>query len=183
MSAAIKGSEIVTPPDESVQKTQSVTVLPFRAGFERDVIDLIVGIQRDEFGIEITAEQQPDLRDIPAFYQRGSGNFWLAIESGRVVGTLALLDIGNRQTALRKMFVHPDFRGGEAGTAQGLLATLLDHAREHGVREIFLGTTAKFLAAHRFYEKNGFAEIAQSALPPAFPVMAVDVKFYARRVD
>jgi GNAT superfamily N-acetyltransferase len=157
-------------------------IVPFRAGFEDQVVSLIVGIQRDEFGIEITAEQQPDLSDIPAFYQVGSGNFWLAIESGRVVGTIALLDIGNRQTALRKMFVHPDFRGREAGTAQSLLATLLEHARERAVREILLGTTARFLAAHRFYEKNGFAEIAQSALPPAFPVMAVDVKFYARRV-
>jgi predicted N-acetyltransferase YhbS len=43
-----------------------------------------------------------------------------------------------------------------------------------------LGTTAKFLAAHRFYEKNGFREIAQTELPASFPVMTVDTKFYRR---
>jgi hypothetical protein len=46
--------------------------------------------------------------------------------------------------------------------------------------DIFLGTTAKFLAAHRFYEKNGFHEIGRDELPAAFPVMTVDTKFYRR---
>jgi hypothetical protein len=46
------------------------------------------------------------------------------------------------------------------------------------VRDIFLGTTGKFLAAHRFYEKNAFTEIDAAELPPAFPRMAVDTKFY-----
>ena len=48
----------------------------------------------------------------------------------------------------------------------------------HAVREVYLGTTAKFLAAHRFYEKNGFVEIDHSELPESFPVMVVDTKFY-----
>ena len=45
-------------------------------------------------------------------------------------------------------------------------------------REILLGTTEKFIAAYKFYEKNGFIEVAKASLPPEFPVMAVDVKFY-----
>ena len=151
--------------------------------FRSDASGLIVGIQRDEFAIDITAEQQPDLHDIPGFYQAGRGNFWVAVADGRVVGTISLLDIGNHQGALRKMFVHRDFRGPQAGTAKYLLDTLLDWARTRGVWEIFLGTTSKFLAAHRFYQKNGFSEIAQSALPPAFPIMAVDTKFFHRGVE
>jgi N-acetylglutamate synthase-like GNAT family acetyltransferase len=47
-----------------------------------------------------------------------------------------------------------------------------------GVKEIYLGTTDKFRAAHRFYEKNGFNEIAEYNLPGNFPVMEVDTKFY-----
>lgn len=158
-------------------------ITTFRPQLKADVIRLIVGIQRDEFEIEITAEQQPDLHDIPAFYQVRKGNFWIAVVDGRVVGTISLLDIGNQQGALRKMFVHPDFRGREAGTAGRLLDTLMNWAREREVREIFLGTTAKFLAAHRFYERNGFSEIAKSALPPAFPIMTVDTKFFHRRIE
>ena len=160
-----------------------VEVIPFRPGFTSGVVELIVGIQRDEFAIDITAEQQPDLRDIPGFYQVGSGNFWVASADGRIVGTIALLDIGSQQAALRKLFVHRDFRGPALGTAQRLLGTLLGWARDREIREIFLGTTAKFLAAQRFYEKNAFSEILRSALPPAFPIMTVDVKFYRLRSD
>ena len=44
--------------------------------------------------------------------------------------------------------------------------------------EIFLGTTAKFLAAHRFYEKNEFIEIMKSELPVALPTLSLYIKFY-----
>jgi len=158
-------------------------IVPFQPDLRSDVLDLIVGIQRDEFGIEITAEQQPDLHDIPGFYQMGSGNFWVALAGGRVVGTISLLDIGNHQGALRKMFVHPEFRGSRYATASRLLDVLLDWARQQEVHDIFLGTTSKFLAAHRFYQKSGFSEIARSALPQAFPIMRVDTRFFHRRVE
>jgi N-acetylglutamate synthase-like GNAT family acetyltransferase len=157
-------------------------IVPCSIEFESDVIDLIVSIQRDEFGIDIDADRQPDLRSIPSYYQTGSGNFWVALVDRRVVGTISLLDIGNRQGALRKMFVHPEFRGSEIGTARILLQTLLEWAARRGVREIFLGTTAFFTAAHRFYEKHGFSEIAKSQLPASFPIMEVDSKFYYQRL-
>lgn len=161
----------------------SLQVSPYLPSFRDDVLDLIVSIQRGEFAIDITAEQQTDLHDIPAFYQVGSGNFWVATVDGRVVGTISLLDIGNHQGALRKMFVHRSFRGPRMGTATRLFQTLLDWSRGKAVREIFLGTTAKFLAAHRFYAKNGFSEIAKAELPPAFPVMVVDTTFFRRRLE
>jgi N-acetylglutamate synthase-like GNAT family acetyltransferase len=158
-------------------------VLPFTPELQRQVVDLIVDIQRNEFGIPITAEQQPDLARIPTFYQVRNGNFWVACAAGEVVGTIALLDIGAQQGALRKMFVRRDFRGGAAGTAQRLLDTLLRWSSERDVREIFLGTTQHFHAAHRFYAKNGFREIAKAELPASFPVMEVDTKFYCGRVN
>lgn len=139
---------------------------------------VILPIQQGEFGIPITFEDQPDLRDIEAFYQRGGGNFWVAEVDGKVVGTIALRDIGNHEAALRKMFVAAPFRGSAHGIAQRLLSELLAWAGRHGIVRVYLGTTAKFLAAHRFYEKHGFTEIAQSSLPASFPVMAVDSRFY-----
>jgi len=144
------------------------------------VAAVILPIQREEFGIPVTLDAQPDLLDIPAFYQKGAGNFWVALADGEVVGTVSLLDIGNGQGALRKMFVKSRFRGPGQGVARRLLETLLRWCAVRGVREVYLGTTDKFLAAHRFYEKNGFAEIPKSGLPPAFPVMSVDTRFYRR---
>lgn len=155
-----------------------ITVRPFAVSDESAVIDVILPIQREEFGIVITAEDQPDLRSIPAFYQSGAGGFWVAEAEGRIVGTIGLKDIGSGQAALRKMFVAAPFRGRDYGVAQALLRHLLDEAAACGLRDIYLGTTDRFLAAHRFYEKNGFTQIPPTALPPTFPRMAVDTRFY-----
>lgn len=159
-----------------------VRIVPFSPEYQRGVVSVILPIQQAEFAIPVTLDDQPDLGDIPGFYQRDRGQFWVALDEGRVVGTLGLLDIGNDQAALRKMFVAAAHRGAGPGVARRLLAQLLDWCAERGLREIYLGTTAKFLAAHRFYEKHGFTEIARDRLPAAFPVMVVDTKFYTTTV-
>lgn len=155
-------------------------VEPYSDPWREAVPELIVPIQRGEFGVDITAADQPDLADIPGFYQQGSGNFWVAHENGLLAGTIALLDIGEGRLALRKMFVGSAHRG--KGVAPALLEAALGWARERGVREILLGTTDKYHAAHRFYDKHGFTRIAREALPPSFPVMAVDSIFYSMRL-
>jgi len=151
-------------------------------GDEAAVRDLVVPIQADEFGIAITYADQPDLADVDGFYRRGDGDFWVAEVAGRIVGTIALVDIGGRRGALRKMFVARDFRGAAFGVARGLLDTLLAHAAARGFTEIWLGTTDRFLAAHRFYEKSGFARVAAADLPETFPRMVQDSVFYRRRL-
>ncbi|MDZ5647974.1 GNAT family N-acetyltransferase [Nitrospirillum sp. BR 11828] len=150
----------------------------YRAGDESGIAALIVPIQREEFGIPISYEEQPDLRDIPGFYQTGAGQFWVAVEGDAIVGSIALKDIGDGAGALRKMFVAPSHRGAPHRAAARLLAVLLSHARAAGLTTLYLGTTAKFLAAHRFYEKSGFSAITPDELPPTFPRMAVDTRFY-----
>ncbi|MEW6265836.1 MAG: GNAT family N-acetyltransferase [Thermodesulfobacteriota bacterium] len=160
-----------------------IEIVPFTDQHRAGVIDVILPIQQSEFGIPITLEAQPDLLDIPGFYQKDRGNFWVALSDGEVVGTVALLDLGRGQGALRKMFVKAPFRGAKHGLARQLLETLLDWCHLKSVRAVYLGTTARFLAAHRFYEKNGFTEIQKSDLPEAFPVMLVDTKFYRRRFE
>lgn len=162
---------------------QEILIAPFSDADRQGVLDVILPIQQQEFGIPITAADQPDLTDIPAFYQSGTGGFWVGRSNSEVVGTVGLKDIGSGQAALRKMFVAAPFRGRELGVAGKLLDALLAHARAKGVAEIFLGTTDKFLAAHRFYEKRDFREMPKAELPKAFPVMAVDSKFYVLRVS
>ncbi|WP_132391308.1 GNAT family N-acetyltransferase [Novosphingobium sp. PhB165] len=155
-----------------------VLIRPFVPSDEQGVIDVILPIQREEFGIAISADDQPDLRAIPAWYQTGAGEFLVAEHEGRIVGTIAMKDIGAGQGALRKMFVAADYRGREFGTANALLARLLEISRAAGIREVFLGTTDKFLAAHRFYERHGFHRVEPQELPESFPRMAVDTRFY-----
>ena len=155
-----------------------VSIETYKDIYKNSVADLILNIQNGEFGIPITIQQQPDLNEIPGFYQKNMGNFWIAKINDKVVGTIALLDIINNKAALRKMFVAKDYRGKEFGIGQSLLNTLIEWAKHKGITEIFLGTTEKFIAAQRFYEKNGFVEIQKENLPREFPIMDVDVKFY-----
>ena len=162
--------------------TATIEIARFEPEEEQGVIDLILLIQREEFGFAITAEDQPDLSAIPTFYQSGKGDFWVARCEGEVVGSIGLKDIGQDQAALRKMFVATPFRGREQGVAAKLLQRLLDEARRRGIREVFLGTTDRFQAAHRFYEKHGFVEITKAELPESFLFMAVDTKFYVFRL-
>jgi N-acetylglutamate synthase-like GNAT family acetyltransferase len=156
----------------------SATVRPFEIGDAAGLAALVLDIQQGEFGIAITYEDQPDLQDVTGFFRNGAGEFWVAIDGTGVVGCVGLLDLGNNQGALRKMFVRKDHRGGEDGAARHLLATLLEYAHTHGMKTVYLGTTEKFRAAHRFYEKNGFTLIPEVKLPHSFPRMALDTRFY-----
>lgn len=155
-----------------------VLLRAYQSGDLQGISALIVQIQREEFDIPITMEDQPDLADIDGFYNHGAGGFWVAVDGEKIVGTIALLDISNNQVALRKMFVDQNYRGAVAGVAQKLLNHAIDASKQSGVMEIFLGTTADFLAAHRFYEKHGFKQFSKTDLPPRFPIMAVDSRFY-----
>lgn len=48
---------------------------------------------------------------IEDFYQTGIGSFWVVVYNDKIVGTVSLLDLGDHQVALRKMFVDKEFRG------------------------------------------------------------------------
>jgi len=158
-------------------------IIEFTTAHTAQIGELILGIQQKEFGIPITIEEQPDLGKIPTFYQVNQGNFWVALEQGNVIGTIGLLDIGNRQAALRKMFVDRRYRGKDHGVGQALLEKLIDWAREKKFKEIFLGTSPLLPAARRFYEKNAFVEVQKEQLPPAFPIVHVDTIFYSLSLD
>ena len=166
------------PPATGGKNMSIIEIKEYADDNQEDLIRMILAIQQQEYAIPITREAQPDLANIPGFYQQGNGNFWVALNGAEVVGTIGLIDIGNQQVALRKMFVKASFRGAEFGVAKKLLDQVFDWVRKQNVKTVYLGTTDKFLAAHRFYDKNGFVRIAREELPPNFPVMQVDTVFY-----
>lgn len=155
-----------------------LSISPYQPSHRNGVIRLILPIQQHEFELDIDIARQPDLMDIAGYYQQNRGNFWVALDGASVVGSISLLDIGNGQGALRKMFVKASHRGSDKAVAATLLTTLIAWCHKKGINEIFLGTTAQFLAAHRFYEKHNFQLVSKEFLPAAFPVMQVDSRFY-----
>ncbi|HEY6530220.1 MAG TPA: GNAT family N-acetyltransferase [Cellvibrionaceae bacterium] len=156
-------------------------IVQYSEDFKDRIISLILHIQREEFGLSITLSDQSDLQNISEFYIENGGGFWVSKQGANIVGTIALLNLGGGQYALRKMFVKSGFRGSECCVAKNLLVYAEKWALiQKKATAIYLGTTERFVAAHKFYRKNGYIELDESMLPTSFPVMFVDKLFFTK---
>ncbi|WP_165392841.1 GNAT family N-acetyltransferase [Corticibacter populi] len=145
------------------------------------MLRLIFDIQQREFNTGLTETDQPDLQDVQASYRAGGGEFWVAVppwptHQDRIVGCIGVQRITHHTGALRKLFVAPHQRG--TGLARALTDVLFAWARAERMTDIYLGTAPMFHAAHRFYEREGFARMDEARLPLGFPRMAIDTRFY-----
>ena len=157
--------------------TSSMKLIAYTNVYKQAVIDLILHIQKDEFGVAIDLEDQPDLQNILEHYSQ----FWLAVdEEEGVIGTLGIVKFDKQQAVLKKMFVKADYRG--KAVSKALLETLFEYCQKEGIKEVYLGTVDKFKAAHRFYEKNGFESIQENNQPSHMPRMEVDTIFYRKNI-
>ena len=131
--------------------------------YKKQVIELILHIQNDEAGINLSIDEQPDLTDIDSCYSKNGGKFWLAVENNELIGTIALMNMGNGHGVLKKFFVRGDYRGKKIGLA--LYKKLYEFAVENHFACILLDTPSVALASHRFYERAGFKKIVPARLP------------------
>ena len=97
-----------------------------------------------------------------------------------MVGTIALIDVGDNFGTIRKMFVRADYRGKERNIASKLLEILENHAKVSGLYVLYLGTKDVLLAAQTFYVKKRFHLIDENELPINFPRMTVDNRFFRK---
>lgn len=131
--------------------------------FHEQVVSLILSIQNEEAEINLSYDEQPDLKDIEASYQTGGGDFWIAREGERVIGTIGLYPLDDQVAVLKKFFVAREYRGKRVGHA--LYQELLKFAVAHGFSSLILDTPSVAAESHRFYEKAGFRQIKPSELP------------------
>jgi ribosomal protein S18 acetylase RimI-like enzyme len=101
---------------------------------------------------------------------------------GRVVGSVALVldgDFGeilesDDEAAFRMLAVDPAARG--RGIGELLVLACLERARAAGKRRMVLSTDPRMTAAHRLYERLGFARLPERDWSP---VPGVDLLAYA----
>lgn len=140
-----------------------VTVEKYNGCFDDEIISLILSIQNQEAKINLSLEEQPDLRNIKKFYQDAGGEFWVALYNGRVIGTIGIMPKGNNCAVLKKFFVDAEYRSQKVGLR--LYLTLIEYARKNNVKTIILDTPSVAKASHRFYERAGFRRISKEQLP------------------
>lgn len=78
----------------------------------KQVIDLIISIQKDEYLLPETEEIHALLRAEEDFYYHNALNFWYATnETGEVIGSIALRKLDDKTGEIKKFFVHSHYRG------------------------------------------------------------------------
>ena len=133
-----------------------ISVSEYTDDRRESLIEMILKIQRQEFQILITREDQPDLAAIPRFYQQGNGNFWVAECDGLPVGFAAVWTADN---FLHHLFVDPDWQGKHIGSA--LLAQVERTFTASGTLKCLMENKN----ALRFYQRHGWTIEAQGASP------------------
>ncbi|MDD3229477.1 MAG: GNAT family N-acetyltransferase [Oscillospiraceae bacterium] len=131
--------------------------------FNQQVINLVLHIQNDESGLALSLEDQPDLADINGTFLENGGSFWIAVECGEVIGTIALKRIANNGGVLKKFFVDERHRGEKIGWR--LYTTLLQFCKENDIQQIVLDTPSVAVRSHEFYRRAGFVQIKKEELP------------------
>ncbi len=131
--------------------------------YDEEIRELILTIQNKEAKIDLSLAEQPDLLAIGESYQKSGGQFFLATENGKVIGTVGLMLKEKNCAVLKKFFIKKEFRSKRVGLE--LYRELLQYAKKAGVRHIILDTPSVAQTSHRFYEKAGFHKIIAAELP------------------
>ena len=85
---------------------------------------------------------------------------WIAEQAGKRVGSVLIVDAGDRVAQLRLLLVEPKARGQSVGTR--LIDECIIFSKRNRYRKIKLWTQSNLLAARRLYEKTGFEKVSES---------------------
>ncbi|MGH7928077.1 MAG: GNAT family N-acetyltransferase [Candidatus Binatia bacterium] len=113
----------------------------------------------DEFGFPYDLKLDFDLEDPIRYYTSAGGIFYILLNGGDVVGTVAIKKLDERVAELKRMYLLPKYRG------HGWGAKLLEHAlafcRDKGFESCVLDTNVKQESAQRLYASYGFETYKQ----------------------
>lgn len=156
----------------------SVEIKDYDPIYQSGVDVMMLDIQK-EFKEPITGPQSTIIKQV---YQLGEQKYWLALYNEKVIGTIGVVLSSTGFAEIKRMMVHPEFRGSKPGAAKHLLQTALKWVKTQQVTTVYLGTMEQFKAAQRFYEKNGFIQIPTNDLPKDYKINPIDTLFYFRKL-
>ncbi|MBK9156138.1 MAG: GNAT family N-acetyltransferase [Chloracidobacterium sp.] len=119
---------------------------------------------------EIEPHDRELLDDPGALIIAPGGQIFFAVEDGKALGTVALIDDGD-MFELAKMAVAPEAQGRRIGSL--LMEACISYAKEAGKAAIYLDSNTKLDAAIHLYRKFGFKE---AELEHASPYARVNIR-------
>lgn len=133
----------------------------FAPDHARGVVDLIRGVYA-EYGMIFDDGFESDLGDVDAAYGRSGGAFWVLLAGERVVGTVGVRPADVRTAELKRLYLHPEYRG--RGHGRVLLEHALGWARARGHTEAVAWSDVRFGTAHAVYRRMGFEAFGDRVL-------------------
>lgn len=155
-----------------------ITISQFEDKYTKDVIDIVLHFQNDGTRPLVTVDDQPDLLNIVDEYINKGGNFWIAKDNERLIGSIGIMPYSADIAVLKKFFVYEDYQGEPHHIGRKLYNELLSFAKEKNFKTILLDTPYNTTRAHKFYEKAGFQKIDEKDLPVKFSRPYKDCDFF-----
>lgn len=154
---------------EGYMESVVMKIETYSGKYDDEIIALILKIQNNEAKINLSLEEQPDLKNIKSYYQGSGGEFWIARSNDKVIGTLGLILRENNCAVMKKFFVDSAYRSQKVGLA--LYKKLLAFAILMEVHHIILDTPSVATASHKFYENAGFykTDLEHLHIPYKYP--------------
>ena len=85
--------------------------------------------------------------------------FWCLVDSGRVIGTVAIAKLDEATAELKALYLDNSYRG--KGLGYKLLDKAVDFARSSGYKRVVLDSMSKYESVARLYRKYGFTDTAR----------------------
>lgn len=128
-------------------------VKEFTSSFQSRVKNLVISIHK-EFGFPYDFRLDYDLDNPDKYYKKEGGVFYILVDDNKLIGTVALKRLGERDAELKRLYLKKKYRG--RGLGQKLLNKALDFCRVKGIKRVVLDTNKKQVKAQKLYEKFGF---------------------------
>lgn len=155
-----------------------ITMTQFEESYTKDVIEIVLHFQNDGTRPLVTVDDQPDLLNIVEAYIEKGGNFWIAKDCEKLIGTIGIMPYSQDIAVLKKFFVYEEYQGKPYHIGRKLYSELLSFVKEKGFKTILLDTPSNTERAHRFYEKAGFQKVLEEDLPIQFSHPYKDCDFF-----
>ncbi len=122
-------------------------------------------------------KQREDLLDIEEYYIKNGGNFWIAIDKNKIIGTIAL---ENRNTTgiLKRFYINKNYQ--RLGIGSSLYNEFEMFVKSMtNINSLYLACCQSLTNAHKFYRKNGWEQIEKLDIDMH---VAIDDYFFRKKL-
>lgn len=126
-------------------------------------------------GIDLCFQNfESEMEQLPGKYTLPEGRLYLAFEDGQAVGCAGLRRIEEGVCELKRVYVHPAFRG--QGIGRRLALQAVNDASEIGYERMRLDTLPSMRSARGLYRSLGFEPIAPYTNNPVEGAIFLELK-------